>query len=356
MAPRASATALAALVAALAALPAASLKNRLRHLNKGAYRQRKRELLAAVGGDCRCLNWKDVFTQRGGRCGQGFERFLSRDANSTGAGLKASLFQELWEGELCDRVFARLDVDTCLQQHMGEGSLSAQDGWCYVGSTCNSSLLELHNLSNADSASMRARKCVPEADHFLYERSPQDLYNFSVDQGIDMGHLVKLAYPTMGESWEKVSANFLMGRGSNGSLSLLEGDYSFRLRRTLERGNTVVWSSRNGLPPFGVTQGTRAWEVGLLPRAKRAVLEDPNSLEVWASMTRFRCLSGCPGGDVPVLPAHEESGHARSAAAKQTPAGMLQLGHPWSRGRGLVQMRGNRKKRGEKREYVQVET
>ncbi|CAK0858041.1 unnamed protein product, partial [Prorocentrum cordatum] len=62
------------------------------------------------------------------RCGQGYERFLPRSSNDTGAHLKTGLFQKLWEGELCDRVFARLDTDSCVQQNMGEGSASAEDG------------------------------------------------------------------------------------------------------------------------------------------------------------------------------------------------------------------------------------
>jgi len=337
---RSRAVTVASLITVLGTCPVAGVHSGLglRHKRQA---HRRAALLAAVSGDCGCLNWKDVFTQRGGRCGQGFERFLSRSANGTGASLKTSLFQELWEGELCDRLFAKLDTNSCVQQNMGEGSNSAQAGWCYVNSTCSSEKLDLHSISNVGGkylnnalfdkpeldkgASLSLRMCVPSIDHFLYELSPQDLYNFSVAQGLDMGHLVKLAYPTMGESWEKVSAAFLMNR------SMTQADVSTRLRRTAERGNTVVWSSRNGLPPFGVTQGTSAWEVGLLPRAKRTVLDNPSSVEVWANVTKFRCVTGCPGSgpsDAPILPGRK--------------VGMLQLGAPWRRGRGLVRMRGRR--------------
>jgi len=322
------------------------------------HRRRHREMVAAVSGDCGCLNWRDVFTQRGGRCGQGYEHFLSRNGNGTGAHLKTGLFQELWEGELCDKVFARLDTDGCVQQNMGEASSSAQAGWCYVNATCSSDKLDLRRLSGAGNPAFGPRMCVPGADRFLYEKSPEELQKFASDQGLDMGHLVKLAYPTMKEPWERVSSFFTMNK------SLHTTEISFRLRRTAERGNTVVWSSRNGLPPFGVTRGTQAWEVGLRPRARRAVLSDPDRLEVWASVTKFRCLSGCSGrrplGDAAVLPLGGDAVLKPSGALSGPPPPRgLQLGAPWARGRGVVQMRRSRKKnkkeKGDHQKLIQVQ-
>jgi hypothetical protein len=340
---------LAAFIAMLSASPSAGIKQliKLKGSSTGEakarqkdHRRKHRELLAAVSGDCQCLNWKDVFTQRGGRCGQGYEHFLPRSGNGTGAHLKTGLFQELWEGELCDRVFARLDTDGCLQQNMGEVGNSAQAGWCYVNATCSSDRLDLHRVSASGGSSLGLRMCVPGADRFLYEKSPQELQKFASDQGIDMGHLVKLTYPTMREPWERVSSFFTMNK------SLHTSEISFRLKHTAERGNTVVWSSRNGLPPFGVTQGLNAWEVGFRPRARRAVMSDPTSVQVWAQVTKFRCVSGCSGGeladDAPVVKLYERTD-------------VFSLGAPWARGRGMVQMRRN-KRRGERPKLIQVQT
>jgi len=201
--------------------------------------------------------------------------------------------------------------------------------------------------------------CLPGVDRFLYEKSPQELQEVASRWGLDMGHLVKLAYPTMGASWEKVSAFFTMN-----NRSLLGAEVSTRLRRTAARGNTVVWSSRNGLPPFGVTRGTQAWEVGLRPRARRAVLSDPDRLEVWASVTKFRCLSGCSGrrplGDAAVLPLGGDAVLKPSGALSGPPPPRgLQLGAPWARGRGVVQMRRSRKKnkkeKGDHQKLIQVQ-
>ncbi|CAK0832818.1 unnamed protein product [Prorocentrum cordatum] len=305
------------------------------------HRRRHRELLSAVSGDCRCLNWKDVFTQRGVRCGQGYELFLPRSSNGTGAHLKTGLFQSLWERELCDRVFARLDTDGCLQQNMGEVSDSAQAGWCYVGSACSSDRLDVRRLSAAGAPPLRLRMCVPGADRFLYEKPPPDLQKFASAQGLDMGHLVKLSYPTMRDSWERVSSFFTLNR------SLHTAEISARLRHTAQRGNTVVWSSRNGLPPFGVTQGLNAWEVGFYPHARRAVMSDPTSVQVWARVTKFRCVGGCSGvelpDDAPVVKLYER-------------AGVFALGSPWARGRGPVQMHRRLKKRGRHRRAIQAQT
>jgi len=329
---------LAVLFATLSAYPSAGIK--LKNSSTGEararqdhwdHRRKHRELLAAVSGECQCLNWKDVFTQRGGRCGQGYEHFLPRSGNGTGAHLKTGLFQELWEGELCDRVFARLDTNGCVQQNMGEVSNSAKAGWCYVDTTCSSDKLDLRRISAAGSPSLGLRMCVPSADRFLYDKSPQDLQKFASDQGLDMGHLVKLTYPTMRDPWERISSFFTM------NMSLSTTKTSFRLRHTAESRNTVVWSSRNGLPPFGVTQGLNAWEVGFRPHARRDVMSDPTSVEVWAKVTKFRCVSGCSGGeladDLPVVKLNER-------------AGIFSLGAPWARGRGMVQLRRNSRKRG----------
>lgn len=229
---------------------------------------------------CKCLNWKEVFASNKASCGMGLETFR-QDLSGEDMGMPyRKSISGKWDDGLCNILYSRLNSTGCANANMGE-----RDGqWCYVNSGCGK-LNEGWRVPGKDKKwSTSVKFCTEGQDNFLKDMMPGHLSKFARDHEVDVGFLMKMAYPTVqGQKWEDVKKFWSKNRDE------MEIFPRARAEEIALTSAPVVWGSKSQ-QSFGVTQGESAFQIDptIVARLTADLKEVPHKL------TRMTCLSGCP--------------------------------------------------------------
>lgn len=142
---------------------------------------------------CACLPWKDVYAEKGVRCGQGKELALFGIVGNAGA--KSVLPSSMYD-EFCTRFFMHSSHNAC---YNAKGFGPSDDQWCYVPAHCSSAGEAVAGTQVA------MHQCSAAAgDDLMRLKAPEDLNRMAMKSGLEIGLFGKLSYTKSPLVWSKV--------------------------------------------------------------------------------------------------------------------------------------------------------
>jgi len=156
---------------------------------------------ADAGLECSCLNWKDAYRSKQAFCGQGPE-LLSLASDSH---VSSDVMLPFVQLEYCGDFFERLDHSHCvlLQQGLAERD-QQHNTWCYVSPLCPN----LNRGANLARGGASWKTCSAHEDSILRNVSLPALSAIAEAGGVDLGLLVRLAYPVQPQRWPEVEQHW----------------------------------------------------------------------------------------------------------------------------------------------------
>lgn len=215
------------------------------------------------GSECECLNWKETYRSQQAVCGQGPE--LRSVANELHTSLE--LVMPFLQSEYCIDFFERLDHNRCVNLQLGTGA--AHKTWCYVSPQCH----RLGNGIEMPQAGANWKTCSDHEDSHLRDLTLPELWAVADANELDLGILLKSAYPVQPQRWPDVEQFWWFE------------DFSTQpenVRAARDAGTTVIYEVRqDGTGDKIVASGEQLW----------AINADPSLYP----RTRFgyECMSGC---------------------------------------------------------------
>lgn len=224
-------------------------------------------ILRQKENNCACKNWKQAYQDGAIGCGAGQE--WAWVTNSSGPPAIYNLLSNDSIKELgCKRFWERLDSDRCVNMNLGKD----EGTWCYVDSACK----VLNGGSGIDK--QLSWKTCSAKDFKLRDYTPEELYNFSKQQDIGFGALLKLSYPgsKTGERQLVSVGDFNKEIPTWVALKLKEFGHS----------TTPYWfdTNKNGIRPLIIVHGSKVFKVESGPA------KDPQHPGTW---TALNCTMGC---------------------------------------------------------------
>jgi len=231
-----------------------------------AANSRAGSFLGRAEDPCACLNWKEAYSSKAARCGNGFEFTPAHEGKVT------LLTYSMMGDEFCNKFFKRIDDNFCMNMAWSHNPGT----WCYVSSECASAA----PLNGTGSA--RAKRCTEGKDALLRDKSPEELYNWSRTHDFEVAILAKMAYPVEKQTKWNVARSLLrtvsqMERAGNPESSI------GRLIQLRDTQRPVVLDSSDGHPPFGVMVGSKAYAIEL----NKVDSDHPSQITSWM------CYHGC---------------------------------------------------------------
>lgn len=224
---------------------------------------------------CKCLNWKEVFNSGKAKCGMGMEHFRQEDMNLA----HRRLISNKWNDGLCDMLYSSLNSTSCANANMGE----REGQWCYVKSGCGKLNQGWRIPGNDKKWSMSVKLCTEGQDTMLKDMMPPQMKLFATKNQVDVGMLMKMAYPTVvGHKWDDVKKFWSTNRDE------MEIFPRARAEEIALTGAPVIWGSKKG-NVFGVTQGKTAYKIE--PTLKALFTLDTK--EVGDKLSRMTCVRNC---------------------------------------------------------------
>jgi len=216
---------------------------------------------------CKCLVWKDVYSQHGVECGAGQELTWA-------GGMDTKPF--LGE-EFCSHFYEKVSHSLCVNLHFNE---QRSEQWCYVSPEC-----EALNGGGAV-GSLKWKQCTPGQDLMLGQMAPEEVHGVAVSDNKDAGLILKMAYPIYQAEmkWPAVKE----------CLADMGGEGCTTLQSVQAAGKPMIFDSEDGHPPFGVVVGSKALESHFTPWFFQTVKSKVEDL--WISpgkMNDYECVSGC---------------------------------------------------------------
>lgn len=154
-----------------------------------------------AAGQCKCLNWKEVYASKRARCGVGNEYYFATQKTAPEWESTADLRAQQGKS-VCDYFFERLDFDVCLNLNVGKD----EGQWCYVDKACAAL------NGGAKLAGISWKKCHPRGSHgdaLSRDIHPVKLNAYAWDFDVNFGILHKFAYPCEkgheGQIWPHVA-------------------------------------------------------------------------------------------------------------------------------------------------------
>jgi len=193
----------------------------------------------AQADPCTCLGWEDAFSNYGVNCSSLFVRGM---------------------GFACPSMLERTSYNVCVNQGIGSGNMARVKRLpqhCLVSSACTK-LNGGSRLSNT----IAKKFCTPE-DPRLQDIPIQSLLTGASKLGWEQGRAIKMAYetPTLDVKWTDSVKYFLLG------IIGLSVEEMAALNKLRASGKPTVIDSESTLPPFGLVNGTEAYEVIFDPDA-----------------------------------------------------------------------------------------
>jgi len=223
---------------------------------------------------CECLNWAVVYKKKGAICGQGHELSFQITTGTT------PWLAKIMHGEdVCHNFFHRINDNSCMNVVMANDPDKWYSGqWCYVSKECPQA-----QPTNGSSL-VAAKLCTPGVDPMLRDRSPEELHRWANGNNLDMGLVVRMAYPVESEAkWPLVKAYF--GQESDVASKAVNASVLAKLKALQESGRPIVLDSHNRHLPYAVVTGSKAF---LLEKdAVNMVSGQPFTFTSW------KCVKGC---------------------------------------------------------------
>jgi len=217
---------------------------------------------------CQCLSWKEVYSKHGVECGAGQEL-----AFAGGLSMKPLLGMEF-----CTHFYEKLSGSFCTNLHFNE---QRTEQWCYVSSACQA-------LNGGGAVgSLKWKQCTVGQDAMLGEMTPEQVHQVAVAEDKDAGLVLKMAYPLykQGLHWPDVLK--CLGGGAG-------GPKCDALRAVQAMKRPVIFDSVDGHPPFGVVNGSRAFEARFTAWFFKTDQADPSLLfKHPGKMNEVSCVAGC---------------------------------------------------------------
>lgn len=170
--------------------------------------------------ECSCLNWKDAYRSKQAFCGQGPE-LLSLASDSH---VSSDVMLPFVQLEYCGDFFERLDHSHCvlLQQGLAERD-QQHNTWCYVSPLCQN----LNRGASLARGGASWKTCNANKDSILRNLSLPVLSAIAEAGGVDLGLLVRLAYPVQPQRWPEVEQHWwfadLVGQPESVSVAMTTG-------------------------------------------------------------------------------------------------------------------------------------
>jgi hypothetical protein len=240
---------------------------------------------------CECLTWKDVYANYTIECGQGLEL-------ASAGGMTAKVQHG---HQFCNLFYERLNNNYCTQ---GMWGTSVPNQWCYVTSNCQ----DLDGGAPV-TRELSWKQCEDGVDTPLRTLKPYDLRAISLQDNVDAGILLKMAYPVWAKegqghlNWPEVE-DFLNGTSPDQMTAIGVGK-ALQLLSTSD--HPWVFDSLDGNPPYGVVAGNQIVRANMSnwasTRAQVQGIADgllgtagwlaANPHKQPKKMTQFTCLRGC---------------------------------------------------------------
>jgi len=224
---------------------------------------------------CECLGWKDAYTKHGAKCGDGHELDLANIPGSV-----ARLVPQL-AFEFCQMYFGNLPNDNlCMNQKW----LEKPTEWCYVSAGCA-------GATPVRSGLLATKECDKQADATLGEMKFEELAAYAYKHKLELGLMVQYAFPTwQGAKLPDIQA--FWGLPEAADAKPISAELRERLQAQVKSGKTMFIVSRNGHPPFGVSEGDKLYYVNFNP--SKADFSRKEDMNIWA------CVAGCGSANKPL--------------------------------------------------------
>jgi len=205
---------------------------------------------------CSCLGWVDAYTNHGVSC-----EFLGE--------------------EYCKGFFRRVPDAVCVNDLPSE----APRQHCLVSGECR----ELNGGMPFGPVSMKV--CTQGQERALADSPPPELFSLAKRLDLDIGLLVKMAYPVSRvASWEDAQGFWAKHRLEPRLLP----EQLQAMQGIMDSGKPHVIDSGDGHPPFAVVVGPKAYEISLnypwlqlTSMLKRSIFDTPGKL------TSVACVAAC---------------------------------------------------------------
>mmetsp|Transcript_125607 Transcript_125607/g.228684 ORF Transcript_125607/g.228684 Transcript_125607/m.228684 type:complete len:946 (+) Transcript_125607:54-2891(+) len=227
------------------------------------------QLADASPDECACLNWRETYRAGDAVCGQGQELLTAVRSSD----LPRDLVQPFVEMELCNEFFEKLDHRYCVIQDMSpRRSDAGARTWCYVSSACQ----RLNGGASLGEGAASWKVCDAREDAFLGSLAPAELVAQAEEHELNLGLLVKAAYPLEQALWSEVESFWWTGDGP---------EAAEKPRQVKNAQTPVIYEVRpDGQGDKVVVSGESVWSINL------------DEAEHPGTRFSYTCTQGC--GDV----------------------------------------------------------
>eukprot|EP00413_Alexandrium_margalefii_P031358 CAMPEP_0204572204 /NCGR_PEP_ID=MMETSP0661-20131031/39331_1 /ASSEMBLY_ACC=CAM_ASM_000606 /TAXON_ID=109239 /ORGANISM="Alexandrium margalefi, Strain AMGDE01CS-322" /LENGTH=262 /DNA_ID=CAMNT_0051580543 /DNA_START=59 /DNA_END=844 /DNA_ORIENTATION=- len=209
--------------------------------------------------DCTCLNWADVYRNRGVFCGQGMELYSVLTASNVSMpedprsalslarmetvspAFQAQLVKSMAYFELCTTFFQRANFNYCVNKHFNAGTeqlkhSASRGSWCYVDARC-----KLPGVAPIRGTGVAAKSCTAGGLDF-------PLADVPIGLTAELGRL------------QGLDPNFIAGH-ANAHLDMTVGEVTQPMLEAIQASgqSTFVWSNRDPLAPRMIVRGKEVW-------------------------------------------------------------------------------------------------
>jgi len=234
---------------------------------------------------CTCKNWKQTYGSGSVRCGTSNEFFQMTSLHKL-ADWQVSAAQVDLGDQWCTHFFEAVDDNVCINVAMDND----MGQWCYVDAACS-------NLTGGGevNAQLSWKSCSAERDRTLRSYRPDELQQFALAHGLEIGMTGKMSYRLAPYKWKYVSAfwdadlenitsvpSTLVGASPEGIRAYLkprwgkrhrdiDEDMRSELQRIVDSGvPTVFDTAKDKHPPHVIVQGRSVYVA--IPSERAAVV------------------------------------------------------------------------------------
>eukprot|EP00747_Dinoflagellata_sp_TGD_P185202 gnl/TRDRNA2_/TRDRNA2_41620_c0_seq1.p1 gnl/TRDRNA2_/TRDRNA2_41620_c0~~gnl/TRDRNA2_/TRDRNA2_41620_c0_seq1.p1 ORF type:complete len:310 (+),score=57.81 gnl/TRDRNA2_/TRDRNA2_41620_c0_seq1:109-1038(+) len=256
---------------------------------------------AALDSSCECLGWREAYHSYFVQCGQGHEMDML-------AMPRHSLHHIGRNNELCEIFFGRLPNDNFC---MNEDFPSSNKQWCYVSPHCKDGkelpeargLGGFYNSPSKEDGEPRTKTCEQNKDRFFADLTVEELNVYAAKHELDVGLLMKFAYPTLGGGMKlanvlpfwNLNSTVALGKKAPPSVKPLEGMQRSMLETYATAGLTVFIDSDSGHPPYGIMEGQSLYIVHSTDVQADLARAGANQWLKNTNKVAVRCVARCGG-------------------------------------------------------------
>jgi len=238
-------------------------------------RDTKLHVGAASAESCECLGWQDAYSKHGAKCGDGHELdtvgipgFIAREIPQIGYEFCAMFFQSLPNSKYC----------------LNDKFSGTPAEWCYVSDACTEGA--------KSGGPLHTRNCTRGRDATLGEMKFEEFAAYVHENKLELGLTVQFAYPT----WQKEKlpdVQAFWGLAAPEDAKPIDAELRARLQAQVDSGKTMFFTSRDGHPPYAVSEGAKLYYINFA---------EPGHIDFARKedMNRWACVAGCGSANRPL--------------------------------------------------------